>query len=197
MTRPLAGGAPRSLTEQLNFYASPSDWSPDGKQLLMTGGSTPETNNIYVYSPANRKLTLLVKSSRYDGNARFSPDGRWFAYVSLERESPEVFVQPFPPNGSKWQISVSGGNTPVWSRDGKFLYFQDLANRLNESAVSTANGFAAHPPQPLFWIRGREGDLGVAQFDVAPDGTFIVNAIPDNATSSMTLIVNWRTTLAK
>jgi len=197
MTRPLAGGAPRSLTEQLNFYATPSDWSPDGKQLLMTGGSTPDTNNIYVYSPADRKLTLLVKSSRFDNAPRFSPDGRWFAYDSVERGEREVFAQPFPPNGSKWQISVNGGQTPVWSRDGKSLYFQDLTNRLNESAVSTANGFAAQPPRPLFAIRGRGGDLGIAQFDVASDGTFIVDAIPDNATSSMTLIVNWRETLAK
>src|SRR5207245_2747083 len=56
--------------------------------------------------------------------ARFSPDGHWLAYVSNESGRDEVYVQPFPGPGGKWQISISGGTEPVWSHAGSEIFYR-------------------------------------------------------------------------
>ena len=195
LVRPSAGGAPKTLTTDID-WSVPSDWSLDGTHILVTGSALNRDPDIYAYSLAEQKLMPIVRSEAHDGSAHFSPDGRWFVYQSDERGQAEVYVQPFPPNGSKWQISLNGGRVPTWSAGGK-IYFEDLARKLNEAAVSTTNGFTCKPPQPLFTLRTREDSVDIGQYDVAPDGTFLINAIPDSARSSLTLVVNWRDTLAK
>ena len=54
---------------------------------------------------------------------KFSPDGRWVAYVSDENGRPEVYVQSFPTSGGKWLISTQGGTEPLWRADGKELFY--------------------------------------------------------------------------
>jgi Tol biopolymer transport system component len=195
--KPLGGGELRPLVKQLTWQVT-SDWSPDGRTLLIEGSDHAGGNaDLFAYTFADQKLTKIVGSAGFDGAGRFSPDGRWFAYVSSnENGRYDVFVEPFPQNGSKWQVSTGGGFAPVWGRDGKSLYFVAEGGQLTETAVSTQNGFTTQTPRPLFGVRLRESAIDVAQYDVAPDGSFIVNAIPDNANSPMTLVVNWREALA-
>jgi serine/threonine-protein kinase len=104
-----------------------------------------------------------------------SPDGKWIAYQSTESGEMQVFGRPFPNTASgRWQISVGGGFAPLWSRDGKEIYYRNQRN-LMAASVKTAPGFAATPPRPLF----RLGDYVLAgtrgiRYDVAPDGRFLI-----------------------
>lgn len=104
-----------------------------------------------------------------------SPDGRWIAYQSTESGEMEVYVRPFPNAAAgRWQVSVGGGFAPLWSPDGRELYYRNQRS-LMAVAVTTSPGFVAAPPQALF----RLGDYVLAgtrgvRYDVAPDGRFLI-----------------------
>ena len=75
----------------------------------------------------------------------FSPDGHWLAYVSNESGRPEVYVQPFPGPGGKWQISTEGGTEPAWNRNGKELFYRS-GNKMMALDVTTQPGFSPANP---------------------------------------------------
>ena len=77
--------------------------------------------DIWVVPPGEDPSPFLM--TPFDERSpRFSPDGKWLAY-SNESGRDEVYVQPFPGPGRKWLISTDGGINPVWSRDGRELFY--------------------------------------------------------------------------
>ena len=80
-----------------------------------------------------------------------SPDGHWLAYQSDESGQNQIWVRPFPNvDGGHWQISTSGGITPVWARNGKELFYLDGTNAVTSVPVQTAPTFSAGTPTKLF-----------------------------------------------
>ena len=74
----------------------------------------------------------------------FSPDGRWLAYLSDESGRLEVYVQPYPGPGGKWQISTEGGAEPVWARDGQELFYRSInGDRMMAVEITTDPTFSA------------------------------------------------------
>lgn len=82
-------------------------------------------------------------------DAIFSSDGLWFAYASNESGNPQVYVRAFPDKGGRWQISSTGGTAPTFCRNGRELFFYDLANgRIMVTSYSVKGGsFVAEKPQ--------------------------------------------------
>src|SRR5258706_2718859 len=74
--------------------------------------------------PKPGKPELFLGTPAVEVSPVFSPDGRWLAYMSLESGGPEVYVRPFPGPGGKWQVSTGGGVMPVWSRNGRELFYR-------------------------------------------------------------------------
>jgi Tol biopolymer transport system component len=101
----------------------------------------------------------------------FSPDGRWLAYHTNESGSSEVYVQPFPGPGGKWQISTGGGVAPKWSRDGKELFYRTTDSKIMVVSYA-ASGDSFHADKPQLWSPGQftERGLGFSNFDLHPDG---------------------------
>jgi hypothetical protein len=95
----------------------------------------------------------------------FSPDGKWLAYRRFE-PGMTIYVQPFPPTGAKYEIA--SGSSPVWSRDGKKLFFSPrqfqvgLVN-INTLPVVTAENRETFDAPLAVTV------LTTAPFDVAPD----------------------------
>jgi hypothetical protein len=199
MRKRVAGGQPVQAIHSPDTVTYTGDWSAADRWFVTTSVTRPGlAEEIVTYALPSWSAAAGVP--RIPGRApRISPDSKWLAYESCDGGRCEVFVDSMPPTGSKWQVSVDGGTKPVWSRDGKSLCFMNAAGKLVESAVATAadGSFNAQVPQPLFQLRMRELDAQWAQYDVFPDGTFLVNRIPDNATSPMTAILNWRAALAE
>jgi len=117
------------------------------------------------------KVQILKYSSSYSGTATLAPDGRFIAYASTESGPDEVFVESFPPGHGKWQVSSGGGSCPVWSRDGRQLFFV-AGTMLMTSGVDTSGTFHSDAPRPLFG-GPYEMCFGPRRYyDVGPDGRF-------------------------
>jgi hypothetical protein len=106
-----------------------------------------------------------------------------------------VVVEPFPPNGARWQISDEGASEPRWHPSGKELFFLDIDQTLMSSEISLAPEFKAGPPRPLFRTRiPVPMRTGVAfNYDVAPDGRILINTVkPGTEPQALHVILNWR-----
>ena len=124
-----------------------------------------------------------------------SPDGRWLAYESDESKRKEVYVAGFPSLNGRWQISVQGGRHPVWSRDGRELYFVGADQKLLAVEIKPGPQFQASVPKVLFDVR-----LGAnnASYDVSADGRFLIaSPVEQSTTAPLTVIVNLQAALKK
>jgi Tol biopolymer transport system component len=183
---------------------APQSWSPDGR-FIVYGNQNPTFMNepaagtdLWVLPlSGDRKPFPFLQTPFFESQARFSPDGRWVAFVSNESRRSEVYVTPFPGPGAKWPISTAGGQQPRWRRDGREIFYVAGGSRLMAATIN-AQGASVKvgAAEPLFTIRPRAG-LG-AVYDVAPDGQrFLVNALVDVPEAPVTLVVNWMAGLKK
>jgi Tol biopolymer transport system component len=180
------------LDEARNGVRTPFDWSRDGRYLIE--GRTGSMSSIWVLllSPeqaGGAREPVYYLSDGFD--ARLSPNGQWIAYVSDETGRDEIFVQTFPKRQGKWLVSTNGGKSPVWSRDGKDLYFIGLDRSLMEVAVKSgpSGDFEAGAAKILF--NSRSGPARTDRFDIAKDGRFLIPTVTGQSGGSITIIVNW------
>jgi hypothetical protein len=127
--------------------------------------------------------------------ARFSPDGRWLAYLSDETGRFDVYIQSFPKPRGKVRISSNGGYRPEWRKDGKELYYITPEGKLMAAAVNgTGSVFQSSPPQPILSSVRIQGDTDRQQYQASADGTrFIVNAAVENTNPrALTVLLNWK-----
>jgi hypothetical protein len=119
------------------------------------------------------------------------------AYVSAESGNSDVFVRPFPGLGGKWQVSTGGGGFPIWSRNGRELFFIGPGQHIMVTSYTvTGNSFT--PGTPRVWSEKRFGNpLTESPYDLAPDGkrfAVILNterAREEKAVTGVTVVVNF------
>jgi eukaryotic-like serine/threonine-protein kinase len=174
-----------------------TDWSRDGRFLLF--GTLAGNADIWALPmDGDRKAFPVVQTTFNERLAQFSPDGKWIAYESNESGRYEVYAQAFPTSGGKWQISTNGGAMARWGRDGKELFYVGLDGRLMSAPTTfSPDGRALQPGTPvaLFMthIGGAVQGTNRHQYMVSPDGQrFLMNTITEEATSPITVILNWR-----
>ena len=167
-------------------------WSPDGRFLVLQtfGIGSNAAWDLSILSIADGKLTPFRSSAFSETAGDFSPDGRWIAYFSNESGRFEVYVQPFPGPGGRWQVSNAGGETPRWRSDGRELYYIAPGGRLMAVEVKTSGGgFEAGTPRFLFQTTLRR--LPGAQYDPSPDGQrFLVNLAEEDLSLPATVVLN-------
>jgi eukaryotic-like serine/threonine-protein kinase len=191
-------GAEETLLGAQSYTQVPVSWSPDGKFLAYTSVGGPTFSGVRIWIlplEGKREPQEFVKTGTIPGAARFSPDGHWIAYGSNESGRPEVYVQPFPGPGGKWQISSEGGNWPVWARSGGELFYLN-GSKIMSVAVTTQPGFAASTPRLLADVPVQTSSFYGAngEFDVSPDGEHFLflkareqNALP----GEVRVVLNW------
>jgi serine/threonine-protein kinase len=151
-------------------------WSRDGRWLLVRTETGAAGNGDVVAVPAHGDSAPVpvAASSFAELEPALSPDGRWMAYASDEAGTTEVYVRPFPnTDAGRWQISNGGGTDPVWSPDGKQLYFLNGAHRLYAAHVIAGATFSVPELQPLFDAARYTWDGFHQLYDVTHDGRFI------------------------
>ena len=182
----------------------PLDWSRDRKFLVLQMQSRGQTAGYDLWLlplEGDNKPVPYLQTPFNEGDAQFSPDGRWMAYASNESGQPQIYVQAIPASGAKRQISPTGGDQPRWRRDGKELFYISADQKLMAVPVKTGTLFeyrfsaaaVRNPARLLFQSGGR--------FDYQPtaDGQrFLVTApVAGAATPPITVVLNWQAGLRK
>ena len=170
-------GQVQRLTESRTLQ-NPTSWHPTGKFLAFFE-LDPERNldiRILALEGDDRlgwkpgQVTTFLDSPFGELYPAFSPDGRWLAYQSNESGQEEIYIRPFPGSGGKWQISSGGGSIPIWSENGKELFYKSPAQQIMVVTYS-AEGESFGASQPRLWSEGRTASRPFTRdYDLHPDG---------------------------
>jgi serine/threonine-protein kinase len=173
---------------------TPDSWSAGGDLFAYTLRSKGTGDDIWVRvmdgsSPAEPFLATEFNEQE----AAISPNGKWIAYTSDETGSQEVFVRSYPDSGAAWQVSTDAGRDPIWSRDGKELYFVSGRKMMAVRVQATPDGaFAASRPEELF--EGNVGSGRTRDYDVGPDGRFVAvrSAGDSEGSRELRMLLSWQ-----
>jgi hypothetical protein len=183
-TRSDGSGKPQLLMQSKNPQ-SPWSFTADGKRLEfdeVNQGTGSDLWTVPLVSDAAGlragKPELFLQTPFDERQGSFSPDGRWMAYASNESGGFQVYVRAFPDKGGKWQISNSSGSSPVWSRNGRELFFRTEDNQIMVASY-TVKGDSFVADKPRLWSETKIASFGSqTNFDLAPDGKRIVALMP-------------------
>ncbi len=195
--RPADGSIADALLARLDRQVQEVAWSPDGRWVVLRtdNGAEGAGDLVGVRTDGDTTPVPLVASRFTELHPAISPDGRWIAYTSNESGANEIYVRPFPAtSGGRWQVSNGGGFAPVWSRDGRELYYVDGSVRLVAARIPAGSAFQVQELTPLFDVSGFSLDNFHQTYDVLPGGGFLFlrpQASQAAAARPLVLVENW------
>ena len=188
-------------TRETGGRQMPNSWSSDGKFLAVNEANSPLTGTFDIMIlplEGDGEPDYIMASNALECCPKFSPDGKWLAYVTDETGKLQVYVRPFPgPEGEvKWMISDedTGGGQPVWSPDGRELFYRSGDRTMVVSIRTQGQTLAAGTPKVLF-----EGQYvshsqppGFQYYDISPDGKrfLMLKEVTPEATQ-INVVLNW------
>jgi eukaryotic-like serine/threonine-protein kinase len=212
--QPVEGGTAELLAKIQAFEVRSESWHPNGKTLSFLQTQDQGGDIWLLPMDGDRKPQPLVKTVENERYSTFSPDGRWFAYITGRASGGgfQVFVQPFPPTGAQFQITTDGGTNPVWSHDGKQLFYNTVAGTTQQTApgklvavdIRTQPSFTFGNPVQIPITGAILGGTGT-NYDISPDDKQFVVVQSSSSSSDPTrritlqinVILNWFTDLQR
>ena len=177
-----------------------SSWSPDGRFLLFTTQDQKTARDIWVLTPHDGAAAPLIQTIEVEGEAEFSPDGRWIAYGATESGRNEVYVTAVVSQspkltigGGPWRVSNGGGSSPRWRADGREIFYEG-PSAVMAVPVSTESGFTVGPAVALPISGVGLGSNRFGFIDATRDGREFLVAKPTADISSrapMNVVLNW------
>ena len=191
-------GVPRDLPcPGPDPYCEPTDWSPDGRDLIVNTRRTMNSARGDVWRvplAAGGSAEAILSGPFPEYDARLSPDGQWLAYVSEESGRPEVSVRTMSVPPRRLVVSAGGGSQPVWRRDGREMFYVDLEGHLRGRSVKRNPGgeLTLGPAVPLAVSMIGSGHWGT-QYDVSPDGQrfYFIDHTPAARPSEINFVIGW------
>jgi Tol biopolymer transport system component len=190
--RPAGGGAAEVLFEDPALDNPSPDWSPDGATIVFNRFEAARANyDIRAFDLTTRRTRDLLATDADETSPRFSPDGRFLAFVSNQSTGNQVYLLRLA-DGEKWQVSIDGGDLPRWTRGGRELDFIGADNRLRSVAVELGAEPKIGPP--ILFPGARQ--LPVTRYfyiEPTADGErFLADAPgPESLDVKFRMIVNW------
>jgi len=170
--------------------------TPDGGSVIVRETS-PNYNLMLLPLAGGAGLSPLVVTPFLEQNGEVSPDGRWMAYEANESGTFQIYVRPFPNvNAGRFQISRESGTQPMWSRDGRELFFRSN-DGIMSAPVRAGADWTADAPALVFRRRlGPQNAIGGAAraYDMGLDGRLLMTTTvtPDETTGPViTVVTNW------
>jgi hypothetical protein len=201
---PADRSGPAEMMVNVPAWQSAVSFSPDGKYLAFdqVAFDPAREDGVWIMPLTGDRQPRPFARSRFPvGAGKFSPDGKWVVYCSMESGKAEIYVQPWPGPGPKIQISSEGGLDPMWRRDGKEIFYRN-ASKMMAVPVSTQPSFQAGRPQLLWegeYTYGLSSSCGfkgatITSYDVSLDGQRFL-MIKDNDqnmySTKIVVVVNW------
>jgi serine/threonine-protein kinase len=186
------------IAEQLTtgaFPSIPASVSSDGKAIVFRQNSDTTGLDIgMVRLEGEREPEILLGTPFDEHTGMLSPDDRWLAYVSNESGREEIYVRPFPGPGGRMQVSTEGGTEPMWSPDGRELFYRN-GEKMMAVAISSEPELAPGKPTLLFEGRYETGlvwGTPSSNYDVAPDGRFVMIRTAERpGLAQLNIVLNW------
>jgi serine/threonine-protein kinase len=205
--QPVEGGTAERLTRpDRNESHAPESWSPNGDRFLfsVTKGSDV---SLWTFSLRDRTATPFGDVHSEDPtNAVFSPDGKWVAYGSTDRGRSTIYVQPFPANGTKYQLFATGSDSPHhprWSPNGKELFYDPRVSGFEAVSVTTQPAFAFGNVAAVPKLFQMAGETFRTPYDIAPDGRLAGRITTGqreyvrSAADQIEVVLNWQEELKR
>ena len=188
------GPAAEGLLVRRPTVLTPTDWS--SRYLLFHWVTEGQRRRISAFPTSGSGETISLPEAAFDqGSARLSPDQKWLAYESNESGEREVYVDAFPSQGPRHQVSTSGGSQPRWRRDGKALFFVTPDRHLMTVSFDGAGTPRLGIPQALFELPIENPTLGFSpsSYDVDPSGhKFLVSRKLPTLPEVLTVVTDWQ-----
>jgi serine/threonine protein kinase/Tol biopolymer transport system component len=168
------------------------DWSPDGSDVLVNANPTGKSMDIMRLSMHNgSSLEAWLRTPFNESNPRFSPDGKWVAYQSDETGGAQIYLRSFP-GGTVWRrVTTAGGTFPVWSRDGKEIFYWDFRGHLMAISIRMGPALDVDAPRDVFPL-ANAFTFDTLNYDVDAQGRFLLNLLDGPAASyPPSLVLNW------
>ncbi len=175
---------------------SPGDWSRDGKMLAIaehsmrgSGAGGDSVASIFAVDTGQQLYSIPHASC-----LKFSPDGKWLAFISDENDLDHVFVSALPPGPARWQVTSEPATQLIW-KTGPSLFYSRPDGTISTVAITTDGG-AVHigRNQSMFGGHAFPADIS---WDISTDGKRALTAIPTDTTSPhyLKLLQDWATAL--
>jgi Tol biopolymer transport system component/predicted Ser/Thr protein kinase len=191
--RPSGGPAKPLLTRPLTQH--PLSIGPDGTIVLLD--YAPGTGvDLWTLSP-DGTARPLVATKFSEAAPNISTDGRYVAYISDEAGRNDVYAIPITGNGDRIMISIDGGTGPVWSRDGKELFYRS-GDHLMSAEIISMSPLTIGERRRLLDVSAFES-MYFHEFDVSADGQrfLFIRSAPEARPTRLDVIVNWKPELAR
>lgn len=208
------GGTAEPLTPLEEGGLLPDGWHPDGDVLMFTkivGGATPF--NLWTVSPGSNPEPFAESLFGANGGSAPGPDGQWVVYFKALEDlaNQQIFIQPYPPDGSEFALTQQGGGYPLWSPDGTEIFYRRSATSQGVAAVGEAaqgQEFARvgitleRTPlvtaERLLPITGFQYFAASRDYDITPDGERFIMIFPEQRATSaapvlprINVVLNW------
>jgi serine/threonine protein kinase len=177
MRRRADGSGDEEVLWSTDRHAHLHDWSHDGASLLVTQEAESSARDVWLVPAAGGESRPLLRAPFEECNPRFSPDGGWLAYSSDESGRFEVYVLRMPGLDRRVQVSVGGGDRPVWNASGREIVYRAADGQVTSVRFSgEADGPRVGRPQALFAdsYGAATGRTSHVDYDVHPGGTRFV-----------------------
>jgi len=166
---------------------------PDGQVAAFVEINPVTATDNWTFRVSDRKAQPFLKTPFNEGAPAFSPDGHWLAYSSDESGHTEIYVQPYPGPGGKWQVSTDGGTEPVWNHNGKEMFYR-IGNKMMAVDVKLTPSFSAGIPKMLFEGPYLPTPGTFPNYDVSPDGErflMLKSGEQESAPTEIHVVMNW------
>jgi Tol biopolymer transport system component len=177
----------------------PISWSPDGRHLAFVEWNPETMRDIWIYSETAHPETEPILATPFDEySPKFSPDGRWLAYVSDESGRYEVYVRPYLEGRGRWLVSAGGGSEPLWSPNGREIFYRH-EGKMMVVPIRTEPEFSPGSPSVLFEKELKSGIYGTLSYDISPDGQrfLMIERNLEMTRNQLNIVLNWREELKR